>query len=68
MESVTYLLPALGCTAMMGGMVWMMTRDRGEAPLTPEPSRQQELARLRDELAELRRDHPGVATKDAELR
>jgi hypothetical protein len=52
MDKLVYLLPVLGCAAMMGGMVWMM---RGQHSNTqPDTATQEEIARLRAEVAFLR--------------
>jgi hypothetical protein len=52
METIAYLLPALGCAGMMAGMMWMM-RDRGSADSTAPDERQREIAQLRSEIASL---------------
>lgn len=60
METIAYLLPALGCAAMMGGMMWMMRRGQGDKDPAADPSRQQEIAALRQEVASLRDDTTGT--------
>lgn len=60
METIAYLLPALGCAAMMGGMMWMMGRGKGDKVQPADPSRQQEVAALRQEVASLRNDTTGT--------
>ncbi len=52
MEALTYLLFPLGCAAMMGGMMWMMGRGRGDDDKAR--SRPEEIDALREEIATLR--------------
>ncbi len=52
MEIFAYLLPALGCVAMMGAMMWMM-RGRGAEAL-PAEDRRPEVDALRAEVESLR--------------
>jgi hypothetical protein len=52
METIAYLLPALGCAGMMAGMMWMM-RDRGGADTAAADERQREIVQLRSEIAGL---------------
>lgn len=56
MDGLIYLLPVLGCAAMMGVMVWMMTtrqrRSADQSDASPETAA--EIARLRAEIASLR--------------
>lgn len=59
METIAYLLPALGCAGMMAGMMWMM-RDRGGADTTAPDERQEEIAHLRSEIASLGTAGTGV--------
>jgi hypothetical protein len=63
METIAYLLPALGCAAMMGGMMWMMGRGNGAKTDTPDAARTKEIDALRQEVADLRQGAPG-ATAD----
>jgi hypothetical protein len=51
-DKLVYLLPVLGCAAMMAGMVWMM-RGR-HADTEPDATTQEEIAKLRAEIAVLR--------------
>ena len=60
MQTIAYLLPALGCAAMMGGMMWMMGRGKGDKVQAADPSRQKEIAALRQEVAGLRNDTTGT--------
>ena len=67
MDTIAYLLPALGCAAMMGGMIWMMRgSNRSDAP-RPESTdeRQRELSELRAEIDEL---STKAASDDAEVK
>jgi flagellar basal body-associated protein FliL len=52
MEIFAYLLPALGCVAMMGAMMWMM-RGRG-SEASPAEERRPEIDALRAEVESLR--------------
>lgn len=60
MDQLLYLLPALACPIGMGLMMWFMTRSRhsttaGQPPhTTPTAEQEQELTRLRKEVAALR--------------
>ena len=55
MEKLVYLLPVLGCAAMMGGMMWMMMRgNQAGARQQPDPTTQEDIAVLRAEIASLR--------------
>ena len=58
MEKLLYYLPALMCPIGMGLMMWMMMRDKKDKTAEPGQSRptaqEQELARLRNEIAALR--------------
>ena len=60
MQAVAYLLPALGCVAMMGVMMWMM-RGTGNAEGSSD-DHQREIAALRAEIESLGR---GRARGDA---
>jgi hypothetical protein len=51
MRDVLLILPALACPAGMGLMAWCMARSGRRSAATPDD----ELARLREELDELRR-------------
>ena len=65
MDRVLYFLPALACPFGMGVMMWLMMRPkRQQQPDQPGvPSAQeQELARLRSEIAALREDQSPVGT------
>lgn len=57
MDSLAYLVPSLGCAAMMGAMVWMMSRGGGSAKKTADrtqDSSKQEIDALRAEIEALR--------------
>ena len=57
MDKLLYLLPALGCPAGMGAMMWFMMRRPGgqQAPLAGQLSLQDhEIAALRAEVDQLR--------------
>lgn len=62
MDKIVYLLPLVGCAAMMGAMMWMMRGSRaghggrgGYADSErPHAGVQEELAALRAEVAALR--------------
>jgi hypothetical protein len=60
-NKVGYLLPVLGCAAMMGAMMWMMRgRHAGRSrPAAPALNAQDEIAVLRAEVAALRDQHGG---------
>jgi cytochrome c-type biogenesis protein CcmH/NrfF len=63
MDKILYFLPALACPIGMGVMMWLMMRSRGQQPDQAPPSAQeQELARLRSEIAALRDDQSDPAT------
>jgi flagellar basal body-associated protein FliL len=55
-DKLVYLLPVIGCAAMMGLMMWMMRGSHANAA-QPDPHTAEELARLRAEVAELRARH-----------
>ncbi len=58
MDKVLYaLLPALGCAAMMGAMMWVMMRGNHSTPQQQPGETQDEIARLRAEVALLREEH-----------
>lgn len=54
METIVYLLPSLGCVAMMGGMVWIMTRGGSKPDPADQDHRQREIDSLRTEVRMLR--------------
>jgi hypothetical protein len=58
MDKLVYLLPVLGCAAMMGGMMWMMMRGNHNTTQAPQPDTgtADEIAALRAEIAALRAD------------
>ena len=61
MDKIVYLLPLVGCAAMMGAMMWMMRGSQagsgGHVEVArPDVGVQHELAALRAEVAALR-DH-----------
>ena len=57
MSGLLYALPVLACPAGMGLMMWMMMRPKKEHADPARPNAQeQELARLRSEIAALRDD------------
>ena len=57
MDKLLYVLPALACPLGMGFMMWMMMRPNKKQAEPGRPSPQeQELARLRSEIAALRDD------------
>ncbi len=53
MDKLVYLLPVLGCVAMMGLMMWMMRGNHSNAAQS-DPRTAEEIAALRAEVAELR--------------
>ncbi|MEB0286286.1 hypothetical protein QN345_06925 [Cryobacterium sp. 10I1] len=53
MQQFLYILPALICPVGMGLMMWLMMRGRGHGKIADGPE-EQELARLRAEVAALR--------------
>ncbi len=53
MDKLVYLLPVLGCVAMMGLMMWMMRGNHSNAA-QPDPRTAEEIAALRAEVADLR--------------
>ncbi|MCI4660018.1 hypothetical protein [Cryobacterium zhongshanensis] len=66
MQQFLYILPALICPVGMGLMMWFMMRARGHGKTVDGPE-EQELARLRAEVAALRPQaaafderHPGT--------
>ena len=57
MDKLIYLLPVLGCAAMMGLMMLMMRGNhsgKDTARMQPDPNTQEEIAMLRAEIATLR--------------
>ena len=51
-DTLAYLLPALGCAAMMGAMMWMMMgRVLGGSAQPPQASREGRIEGLRAEVA-----------------
>jgi len=58
MDKLVYLLPAVGCAVMMGGMMWMMMRGNhaSMSAQQPETDTATEIAALRAEIAALRAD------------
>jgi hypothetical protein len=67
MESLLFSLALLACPVGMGLMMWMMMR--GSRPHSPSPTdRSDELAQLRSEIDQLRRDRSGSATHADERR
>lgn len=61
MQQLLYVLPALACPVGMGVMMWMMMRPKKDQATPPPTVQEQELARLRNEIAALRDDrvNPG---------
>lgn len=57
MQQLLYILPALVCPVVMGGMMWLMMRGRrpGQAPAAA-PEQEQELAKLRAQIDAFRPD------------
>lgn len=56
MDKLIYLLPALGCAAMMAVMMWMMRGGHDKTTSLPTGETQDEIARLRAEVALLRQE------------
>jgi flagellar basal body-associated protein FliL len=54
MSQFLYVLPALACPVGMGAMMWFMMRGNKNAAAHPADPREQELAALRKEIADLR--------------
>ena len=54
MDKLVYLLPVLGCAAMMGVMMLMMRGGHDKAQAPPDGNTQEEIAMLRAEVAVLR--------------
>lgn len=66
-DTLAYLLPALGCAAMMAammGMMWMMGRWQRRSDQPSAPSRDKEIEGLRDEVANLRQTRAGSSSTD----
>jgi hypothetical protein len=57
-DKLVYLLPTLGCAAMMGAMMWMMRSHHAGSPARPDAATQAEIAALRSELASLKSTQP----------
>jgi hypothetical protein len=70
MGHLLYYLPALACPVGMGLMMWMMMRPKKNQPADPpRPSTQeQELARLRNEIAALRDERTAPAYPPVDVR
>ena len=64
MIELAYLLPALGCAAMMAVVMWMMSRSQGRSDQPSAPSREEEIERLRAEVATLHQTTPGSSPTD----
>jgi hypothetical protein len=60
-DKLVYLLPTLGCAAMMGAMMWMMRLHHVSPPAGPNAATQAEIAALRSELAILKAARPDAA-------
>ena len=60
-DTLAYLLPALGCAAMM---VVMMGRGQGRSDRPSAPSREEEIQGLRAEVATLRQTTAGSSSTD----
>ncbi len=67
MDKLVYLLPAVGCAAMMGGMMWMMMRGNHNSMQTAQPDTETatEIAALRAEIAALRADQDATTAAPA---
>jgi hypothetical protein len=66
MDRLVYLLPVLGCAAMMAVMVWTMRPGHGRSGAqasSPDPQTAEEIAQLRTEIAVLR-DRQGLPAGD----
>lgn len=63
-DTLAYLLPALGCAAMMAAMMWMMARGQGRSEQPPARSREEEIEGLRTEVATLRQTTAGSSPTD----
>jgi hypothetical protein len=63
MDRLLYFLPALACPVGMGVMMWLMMRPKRQQPDQPSgpTAQEQELARLRSEIAALRDDQTPVS-------
>lgn len=64
MIELAYLLPVLGCAAMMAVVMWMMSRGQGRADQPSAPSREEEIERLRADVATLHQTTPGSSSTD----
>ena len=67
MPDALYLLALLACPVGMGAMMWMMNR-KPQAPAAGVAEKQAELARLQDDLDQLRGQRPQVGDRIAEAR
>lgn len=54
MKDFLYVLPALACPVGMGAMMWFMMRGNKKPADQAADPREQELAALRNEIADLR--------------
>ena len=63
-DTLAYLLPVLGCAAMMAVMMWMMGRGQGRSDQPSAPSREEEIEGLRAEVATLRQTTTGSSSTD----
>lgn len=66
MDNLVYLLPVLGCVAMMAVMVWLMRGNRTPAqPGGEADGGREEIAALRAEVAALRAQQGETARRPA---
>lgn len=63
-DTLAYLLPALGCAAMMAAIMWMMGRGQVRSDQPSAASRDEEIQGLRDEVATLRQTRAGSSSTD----
>ncbi|MGI5512300.1 hypothetical protein [Streptomyces sp. CA-106131] len=64
MSQILYVLPALACPVGMGAMMWFMMRSGNKNTAAPAADpREQELASLRKEIADLRKKVPAPAQR-----
>lgn len=61
-----FILVLLACPVGMGAMMWMMMRNpsNGQAQQSPASAQEQELARLRAEIRDLRDEAGRTSTPD----